>query len=143
MLKISKLQSWRALIIPLIIIVGIIGVVIGVIYLYQQPEVEPKIELSPVSAGFDHTCALLEDRTIKCWGSNLSGRLGDGTTIERHTPVSVSGITTATAVSAGNSHTCALLADDTIKCWGLNRHGQLGDGTTAERHIPVSVRLEE
>jgi hypothetical protein len=69
---------------------------------------------------------------------NSSGQLGDGTTTNRSTPVSVSGLTGAVAISAGINHTCAVLNDGTAKCWGLNSSGQLGDGTTTNRSTPVS-----
>ena len=75
-----------------------------------------------ISTGPWHTCALLADNTVKCWGRNR-GMLGDGTTVDyRTTPISVSGISTATAISLGPgfgvSTNCALLADNTVKCWG-------------------------
>jgi alpha-tubulin suppressor-like RCC1 family protein len=89
-----------------------------------------------IDAGFAHTCALLEDRTVRCWGSNLSGQLGDGTTDARLNPVSVLASGTAgaspvvlggvTQIAAGDSHTCALLEDGTVRCWGRNVDGRLG-----------------
>jgi alpha-tubulin suppressor-like RCC1 family protein len=109
--------------------------------------------VTQITAGDAHTCALLEDKTVRCWGRNGSGRLGDGTTEQRLNPVQVlaSGSTQGTDVlggvaqiTAGNGHTCALLEDKTIRCWGFNRNGQLGDGTlgdglTEQRLNPVQV----
>lgn len=92
-----------------------------------------------IATGLEHTCALLSDGTIKCWGGNNYGQLGNGTTIGSHTPVSVNGISNATAVVAGQLNTCALLSGGTVKCWGYNNHGQLGDGTTASSPAPVTV----
>ena len=92
-----------------------------------------------ISSGSYHTCALLDDGSIRCWGSNSFGQLGDGTTIERTSPVPVdlgAGVS-AIGVSSGESHTCAVLTDNRVKCWGLNANGQLGDGTTIDRHTPV------
>ncbi len=95
--------------------------------------------VTAISGGWGHTCALLADNTVRCWGDNFDGQLGDGTTTDRPIPVRVSGISTATAISAGGDHTCALLADHTVRCWGDNFDGQLGDGTTLDRHTPVTV----
>ncbi len=89
--------------------------------------------------GDRYSCALLSDGSVKCWGYNSSGQLGDGTTTDRHTPVSVQNISTGVQIALGYNHSCALLSDGTIKCWGDNAYGQLGDGTTTDRHTPVSV----
>jgi len=86
-----------------------------------------------------HSCAVLQDGTVRCWGDNISGQLGDGTRNSALTPVTVVGITTASAVSSGDFHTCALLGDGTIRCWGLNYSGQLGDGTGWDSNTPVVV----
>jgi alpha-tubulin suppressor-like RCC1 family protein len=91
-----------------------------------------------VTAGEDHTCARLSDATIKCWGSNLYGRLGNGTVTDSLVPVPVTGINTATTVKAGDQHTCARLSDGTIKCWGYNAYGQLGVAS-APTGYPVTV----
>ena len=98
--------------------------------------------VTAISAGADHTCALLSDGTVRCWGSNGSGQLGDGfkASIEP-SPTSVSEIASAVAISAGEEFTCALLADSTVECWGANDSGQLGNGaaSTADVGTPVSV----
>jgi len=93
-----------------------------------------------VAAEGEHTCALLSDGTVKCWGDNEAGGLGDGTTVSNSKPVSVSGISTAIAVDAGLYHTCAQLSDGTVQCWGFNFYGQLGNGHIADSNIPVPVR---
>ena len=92
-----------------------------------------------LSLGGYHTCGLLSDGTAKCWGFNLYGQLGDGSTTNRSTPVVVSSLSGVTAISSGNLHTCALLSDDSAKCWGYNAQGQLGDGTSTNRSTPVVV----
>ncbi|MDC3959229.1 hypothetical protein KEG38_35575 [Polyangium jinanense] len=92
-----------------------------------------------VAVGFDHTVALKSDGTVWAWGWNGNGQLGDGTTLERHTAVQVSGLGGVIAVAAGASYTVALKSDGTVWAWGFNQFGQLGDGTTTERHTPVQV----
>jgi len=89
-----------------------------------------------------HTCALLDDGSIKCWGNNQSGQLGLGDTEARGDDpgemgdqlpaVELGSGRTALAVSAGNDTTCALLDDGSIKCWGAEG-GRLGLGDTAGR----------
>ncbi|HEY2887906.1 MAG TPA: hypothetical protein VGJ17_04775 [Candidatus Limnocylindrales bacterium] len=83
-----------------------------------------------VNTGWSHTCAVLADGTVRCWGRNFEGQLGNTNSTGSTTPVAVPGLTLAVAVDAGMEHTCALLADHTISCWGDNTYGQLGNGTT-------------
>ncbi|MDD5223629.1 MAG: fibronectin type III domain-containing protein [bacterium] len=92
-----------------------------------------------MSAGYRHTCVRLSDNTVRCWGENGSGELGNGTNTDSVVPVYVSGITTAVEISAGLFYTCARLADHTLRCWGWNVSGQLGDGTNIRSNIPVRV----
>jgi RHS repeat-associated protein len=81
-----------------------------------------------VAAGAYHSCAVLSDGTVRCWGWNLYGQLGDGTQTSSSTPVVVAGIATATQIDVGDLHSCALLADGTAKCWGFGNNNQFGDG---------------
>ena len=98
-----------------------------------------------ISAGHSHTCAILDDGTLKCWGQDNNGQIGDGgTNSDQSSPVTINlgSSQTADSVSAGVYHTCAVLDDGSIKCWGLNNEGQLGDGSTTTRTTPVSVNLD-
>jgi alpha-tubulin suppressor-like RCC1 family protein len=91
-----------------------------------------------VSAGDGHTCALLDNSSLKCWGRNFSGQLGFGDTVNRGDgpgemgnalpSVDLGTGRTATLVSAGDSQTCAHLDNSQVKCWGNNNVGQLGLG---------------
>ena len=96
-----------------------------------------------VAAGENHTCAVLDNGTVKCWGLNSGGQLGLGDTDPRGDdpnemgdklpPVSLGTGRTATAVTAGGLQACARLDNNTTKCWGFNSQGQLGQEDTAHR----------
>ena len=101
------------------------------------------MELSPpvstVSAGFAHTCARIANGTVRCWGWNQFGQLGDATVTHRATPVPVAGLTRVVEVVVGHAHSCARRDDGTVRCWGLNSSGQLGDNTRRSSSVPVTV----
>ena len=96
-----------------------------------------------IAAGSAHTCALLDDSTVKCWGSGLYGRLGYGSTAnlgdgpnemgDALAPVDLGPGRTATQIAVGAHHSCALLDNASVKCWGRNDNGQLGYGDTNNR----------
>ena len=92
-----------------------------------------------VLAGYAHTCALLTDNTIKCWGNNWDGELGDGTNIHSSIPISVLGINNALQITAGGYHTCAKLSDNLMRCWGNTEYGQVGIGYPPNPYLPVPV----
>jgi alpha-tubulin suppressor-like RCC1 family protein/alpha-beta hydrolase superfamily lysophospholipase len=96
-----------------------------------------------VGAGWSHTCARLSDSTVRCWGRNNEGQAGNGSSTTTFTsPVTVSGISTATSIGVGPMHACARLSDGSLKCWGWNDKGQLGNGQSgffSLSNVPVSV----
>jgi len=96
-----------------------------------------------VAAGSLHTCALLDDHSIKCWGYNYYGELGQGDGQTRgdvagelgdNLPaIDLGSGAIPVAITAGYTHTCALLTNGQVKCWGYNGYGQLGLGDTNSR----------
>jgi alpha-tubulin suppressor-like RCC1 family protein len=93
-----------------------------------------------LTSGLFHTCVQYMSGRIKCWGSNIDGQLGNGTTADSYVPVDVAilSMNVDTTVASGNG-TCAILSDGTLQCWGNNDSGELGDGTTITRSAPAPV----
>ncbi len=90
-------------------------------------------DITRLSLGSQHTCALLTDGTAWCWGQNRNGELGLGTTetqdvAARREPVEVTNLSNVAELELGARHSCARLDDGTVWCWGSNDLGQLGDG---------------
>jgi hypothetical protein len=84
---------------------------------------------APVVLGESHTCARARAGGAYCWGRNDAGQLGDGSNVDRSTPVAISGGIAFTSLVAGVVHTCGLTAAGSAYCWGSNADGQLGIGT--------------
>ncbi|MFM7271398.1 MAG: InlB B-repeat-containing protein, partial [Actinomycetes bacterium] len=95
-----------------------------------------------IATGANHSCALLDDGEVKCWGAN-GGKLGIGDTANRGDdpgemgdnlpPVDLGTGRSAVKIAVGGDNSCAILDDATLKCWGVNDSGQLGQGDTATR----------
>jgi alpha-tubulin suppressor-like RCC1 family protein len=102
-----------------------------------------------IALGFFHACAILDDDSLKCWGSNTYGQLGVGIATpnlgasggemgDSMPLVNLGTGKTAVALSLGYSHSCALLNDGKVKCWGQNQEGQLGLGDTVSRGLSAA-----
>jgi alpha-tubulin suppressor-like RCC1 family protein len=95
------------------------------------------LQFAQLSAGRAHTCGITIDDRAYCWGENLNGQVGDGTTTGRAVPVPVAGGRRFRQIRAGSDHTCAVTPSNVGFCWG--RGGFLGDGTAIDRLTPVQV----
>ncbi|MBC8071126.1 MAG: hypothetical protein IAG13_22565 [Deltaproteobacteria bacterium] len=111
--------------------------------LAQRPVDVPAVDLGALAAtrvvaGLAHTCALLANQEVRCWGESESGILGDPSFTQDfgddpdEVPAAGASVQLggpATAIDAGNQHTCALLANSTVRCWGFGNAGRLGLGS--------------
>ncbi|MBM7569509.1 RCC1 domain-containing protein [Paenibacillus sacheonensis] len=97
--------------------------------------------VTAIAAGIrgGHTLAVKSDGTVWAWGNNASGQLGDGSNINRSSPVQVTNLDSVSAITAGTSHSFAVKRDGTVRSWGLNNYGQLGDGSKTSRSSPVTI----
>ena len=97
-----------------------------------------------VAVGNEGACAVLQDESVKCWGQNTWGILGNGTFTDSATPVDVSNLNGIVQVDVGNIHACALGKGGRVQCWGNNGNGRLGsdlsDRSRQDRsNVPVDV----
>lgn len=107
----------------------------------STPREVPGLEgVQQIASDTDHNCALLGSGTVKCWGANDHGALGDGTRQDRATPTLVEGLEQVVEIAVSVGSSCARTAAHEVRCWGDNAQGQLGDGTTEERLEPTLVR---
>jgi alpha-tubulin suppressor-like RCC1 family protein len=93
-----------------------------------------------ISSKGEHTCVILDNASVKCWGKGNNGVLGQGNSTslgdgvnemgDNLTIVDLGTGRTATAISAARYHTCALLDNAAVKCWGNGGYGKLGQGNT-------------
>lgn len=97
-----------------------------------------------LDAGDEHTCAVLADRSARCWGKGLAGRLGYGN--EENVlsaggggPISFGPGRSARAIVAGDFHSCAVLDDGSARCWGFGANGRLGYGSSANVLSPATA----
>jgi alpha-tubulin suppressor-like RCC1 family protein len=95
-----------------------------------------------IAAGYHFSLALMKNGTVKSWGSNTDGQLGNGTNTSRDTPGAVRGLANVKAIATDSyaEFALALTSNATVKSWGYNGFGQLGDGTYTNRSTPVGVK---
>jgi alpha-tubulin suppressor-like RCC1 family protein len=97
-----------------------------------------------LAAGDEHTCAILDNGSVKCWGDNSYGQLGDGSYTSSGSPRLVSNLSqgrTAVSIQAGATHTCAVLDNGSIQCWGNNQYRQLAITGNSAYNNPVTPSL--
>ncbi len=98
-----------------------------------------RLRVRQIAAGGRHSCAVLEDGTVRCWGANDYGQLGTGSTEGHCTPTLISELRGVQEIALGENHSCALLETGDAFCWGNNEQGQLGDGTRTLSYTPEVV----
>ena len=92
-----------------------------------------------IGVGGSFACALIDDGTVRCWGDNSRGELGDGTFTNRLVPVTVAGLSSNVhQIATGGLHICAIV-DAGIQCWGQSSNGELGNGSTVDNPVPQTV----
>jgi alpha-tubulin suppressor-like RCC1 family protein len=97
-----------------------------------------------ISAAFaNHTCVITSERSVRCWGDNTSGQLGNNDYAPSPVPVDVQGLPgPVAAIATGNANTCALTMDGALWCWGTNLSGRLGNASIPESGSPVAVPVD-
>lgn len=108
--------------------------------LYRPTETTSIETVDRIAVGTAHACVLLPTGAVRCWGSDLTGELGNNDAGIVPAPVDVVGVNDAVDVTAGNATTCAIRKDRTVVCWGYNHEGQVGDGTGHDALHAVPVK---
>ena len=112
----------------------------------QGADAAPLTGATGIGARSLNSCAVVAGGQVRCWGENLEGQLGDGTTFDRGLAVEVldtegdAPLTGAAQVAVGNEFACARMTSGQVRCWGRNTAGQLGNGTTTPSTHAVVVR---
>src|SRR5579884_1303576 len=119
---------------------GVVALAVGCAGGGASTPAAPRDPSAPVgiASGDFHTCALRGDGTVRCWGRNEEGQLGDGTRRTRTAPVAVAGLAEVTRIALGANASCALLRDGTVRCWGAGK--AWGDGRQKSNVPPTAVQ---
>lgn len=97
--------------------------------------------VASVTTGREHSCALLLNGTVRCWGRNSFGQLGTGgNATSVPTPVSPRNLTDVVSLAAGAASTCAVTSAGRVWCWGWGAQGELGNATRLSSKTPVMIR---
>lgn len=107
--------------------------------LIAQPVLNLTNVVEVVGSAGGQACARIVDGTVKCWGINSLGQLGDGTTTSRATPEVVPNLLDVVDVAAGADDTCAVVKNGSVYCWGDNRFGQMGNGGFGQPSLTPSL----
>ena len=108
-------------------------------------DIPENAKIMSVGAGEFHSAAIDSEGNLYTWGENSAGKLGDGTDVDKATPVKINGKgdipenAKIISVSAGEYHTIAIDSEGNLYTWGNNNSGQLGDGTETNRKVPVKI----
>src|SRR5580704_3394379 len=102
----------------------------------SRARVDPAAPVRIASGDF-HTCAVRGDGSVRCWGRNAEGQLGDGTAEMRSTPVTVVGVADVVELALGANSSCALRRDGRVLCWGAGK--SWGDGQMRSNVPPTAV----
>ncbi len=94
-----------------------------------NPNPNPSTVVTQIATGTQYSCSIISGGTVKCWGKNEFGQLGNDSTTDSIAAVTVSGVSSVSQISLGHGHACALIIGGTVKCWGNNRDGQLGNNS--------------
>jgi alpha-tubulin suppressor-like RCC1 family protein len=113
----------------------------------RTDQVEDLSGVVDVDSGLGHVCALLSDGSVKCWGANNYGQLGNDSSLNSQEPVGVAKLSGASDMAVGRNHACVIVSatatSTVIDCWGLNSDGQLGDGSNNNSRVPVEVKTSQ
>lgn len=102
----------------------------------STPQTISALTAKSIKSGYHHLCAIASDDSVKCWGDNQYGQLGNGTNTDSPTVVGASGLSGVIALAAGSYHSCAATAS-AVSCWGRNDAGQLGTNGTSNLNLPT------